>query len=82
MAYTLSLTAEDMDAIAFVGHRYFWSDALSALSEGDNHLSEAEAWAFAEAFEADTEGGHQYFPMLDPNSDLANKLHAFLVSIV
>ena len=80
--YQLPLTTEEVDTIAFVGSRYAWSDALRTLEAGDNQLSEAEAWDIAEAFAADTEGGHSPFPMLDPRSDLAGKLTKFWASIV
>lgn len=80
--YKLTLTDADLSAIAFVGHRYGWSQALSGLSEGENVIPEWQAWEIAEACESDAEGGHDYFPMLDPRSELAEKLTAFLSSIV
>ena len=80
--YRLTLTKVYVDSIAFVGNRYAWSDALRGLEVGDNQLTEPEAWCIAEAFESDTEGGHEPFPMLDPRSDLAAKLTAFWTSIV
>lgn len=81
-AYQLELTDADIDTIAFVGGRYEWSDALRHLEPGVNELTEGEAWALAEAFEADTEGGHSYFPLLDSHSDLAGKLMQLLDAIV
>ena len=81
-AYLLTLTEDDVRSIAFVGGRYAWSNALQQLEAGENHLEEPEAWHIAEAFEADTEGGHEPFPMLDHRSDLASKLTAFWASIV
>lgn len=80
--YKLELSAGDVKTIAFVGYRYGWSDSLGSLAEGVNTLAEHEAWEIAEACESDTEGGHSYFPMLDPNSDLAGKLSTLLESIV
>ena len=80
--YQLTLAADEVGSIAFVGSRYAWSDALRSLEVGDNQLTEAEAWGMAEAFAADTEGGHSPFPMLDPRSDLAAKLTAFWAAIV
>jgi hypothetical protein len=85
MAYTLELTAEDHRTIAFVGDRYNWSAALSKYASDEPEpieLSEPEAWALADAFEADTEGGHSPFPMLDGRSELAGKLYRFWESIV
>ena len=95
MAYTLTLTKADRDAIAFVGHRYAWSNALGHLYarsawEGDSDsdepitytMPEHVAWELAEAFEQDTEGGHSYFPMLDGRSELAEKLYALISAIV
>lgn len=81
-AYTLALTSEDIDTIGFVGGRYAWSEALGSMGEGDNPLAEHEAWALQEAFEADTEGGHSFFPMLSHESELAGKLFALMESIV
>lgn len=81
-AYVLTLTEADVEAIAFVGFRYAWSDALSGLDAGENQLTEPEAWRIAEAFASDTEGGHSPFPMLDPQSTLCEKLTAFWNSIV
>lgn len=87
--YTLKLTREETDSVDFVGHRYSWSAALQKLLAYDDDgepetisLSEAEAWELASEFEADTEGGHSFFPMLDSRSELASKLTAFLDSIV
>lgn len=82
MTYVLKLTEEDVGAIAFVGHRYAWSEALLVLSVGENRLAEHEAWSIKEAFERDTEGGHAPFPMLDARCDLAERLHAFWNAIV
>ena len=82
MAYTLTLTEEDIQTIAFVGGRYAWSDALTGLDVGDNELAEHEAWELSEAFHRDTEGNHSPFPMLDERSDLATKLYEFWESIV
>jgi len=81
-AYTLTLTEEEVGTIAFVGGRYAWSASLLALLPGENQLTEPEAWSIKEAFESDTEGGHQPFPMLDSRSDLLAKLMTFWNSIV
>jgi len=82
MAYTLSLTEEDITTIDFVGGRYGWSRALRRMEVGENRIAEHEAWEICEAFEADTEGGHSPFPMLDPRSELAEKLNRFWVGVV
>lgn len=83
MAYTLHLTAEDMETVQFVGNRYSWADAiLDHCEEGDNEIPEHVAWELQGRFEEDTEGGHSYFPMLDGRSDLAEKLYNFMMSIV
>lgn len=82
MTYKLNLTHDDIQTIAFVGHRYCWSEALWHLDDGEHDISELEAWAIREAFEADTEGGHSPFPMLDPRSELADKLYRLWDSIV
>lgn len=83
MAYTLELTAQDIDTALFVGDRYCWSAALTRLcEEGRNELAEPDAWTLREAFEADTESGHSLFPMLDSRSELADKLVSFLDRIV
>lgn len=80
--YHLTLQAEDFDTIAFVGERYWWSQALMWFGEGTTPLTEAKAWELKEKFERDTEGGHQMFPMLDPDSRLGKELHRFLEAIV
>lgn len=88
--YTLTLDAQDLETISFIGHRYCWSEKLSRMSyfgeEQENgsvvfKFPENIAWEIVDAFDADTEGGHQYFPMLDPRCDLARKLFAFLASV-
>lgn len=80
--YTLTLTKEEADDIHFVGHRYCWSNALSWVAEGENEFTEAEAWEVRDAFDADTEGGHSMFPMLDSRSELCKKLLKFYEEIV
>lgn len=83
MAYKLTLTDADFDTALFVGDRYAWSAALIRLADiGENDLSEPDAWDLRDAFESDTEGGHSLFPMLDPRSDLAQRLVSFMDSIV
>lgn len=75
--YHLRITAREAQTIDHVGGRYEWSDALigAGLNLEDEHdIPEFVAWNLADAFEADTEGGHLPFPMLDPNSTLYEKL--------
>lgn len=82
MAYKLNLTESDFETILFVGDRYHWSDACRMLlSEGDNDVSECDAWDLRDAFEADTEGGHSPFPML-ADCELRDKLVSFWDSII
>jgi len=82
-AYTLKLTAQDMEFARFVGDRYSWSAALIRLcEEGENKISESDAWSLAEAFAEDAEGGHQPFPLLSDRSDLYSKLLDFWSVIV
>jgi hypothetical protein len=80
--YILEMTQDDLDTIGFVGNRYAWSESISHLSEGTNDISESEAWGIKEAIEADMEGGHDAFPMLDPRSDLCDKLYNFYEEII
>ncbi len=83
--YRLTLTDDDCNTIRFVGGRYEWSNALLAEGlgiPGEHEIPEHVAWSLNEAFEADTEGGHSYFPMLDSRSDLAHKLYTFMDAIV
>lgn len=82
MSYKLTLTQEDIDTIAFVGNRYCWSSALFGLSVGENNIPEHGAWKIDSAFKRDTEGGHGFFPMLDPYSKLTYKLFAFMDKII
>jgi len=82
--YRLDLTEGDLDTIGFVGNRYGWSDSLIkvGVSEGANELTESEAWGVADGIESDCEGGHDGYPMLDPRSDLCEKIHNLYLSIV
>jgi hypothetical protein len=87
--YNIDLTDDEAETIDFVGYRYEWSSALQNLLSFDEdgnvlpvRLTESEAWNLRDAFELDTEGGHSFFPMLDPSSELARKLHAFMERIV
>jgi len=80
--YTLNLTSEDVSTIAWVGHRYGWSEILSPYGEGENEIPEHKAWEIVSHFEIDTFGGHQFFPCLDHESELAGKLFAFMDSII
>ena len=84
MSYTLILTEDDIETIAFVGHRYCWSDQLLSIGveAGENTISEPDAWLFSEAMDADMDGGHSGFPMLDPRSELIDKLIQFWQDIV
>lgn len=85
--YIIEITRSESDSIDFVGYRYSWSQALQDFLSYDDdgnpeklELSEADAWALKEAFNADTEGGHSMFPMLGP-SPLRDKLVAFYDSV-
>lgn len=81
--YKLELTHADVEAIAMVGNRYHWSAALEQLTgPGINELAEHEAWQLRDAFEADMEGGHSPFPLLNPDSLLSAKLYRLWDSIV
>ena len=81
--YKLELTEREMSDIHFVGYRYSWSDTLDRhCIAGLNEIPEHVAWEIRDAFDADTEGGHSMFPMLDSRSELADKLYAFYDSIV
>ena len=82
MPYTLTLTAEDVQTIQFVGGRYGWSHSLRGMETGTNEISEADAWEIKDAITEDTFGGHSLFPMLDHRSDLASNLLDLLDSIV
>ena len=81
--YKLELTAEDMETIQFVGHRYSWSQTLiDNCVEGTNNIPEHVAWEIAEECFNDTKGGHSFFPMLDHASELAGNLFDFLDGII
>ena len=79
--YNLTLTADDVSAIAFIGYRYEWSNVLLEYDVGDNEIIGWKAWAIRNAIEDDMEGGHNAFPMLDPHSDLAAKLATLYLEI-
>lgn len=80
--YKLVLTEEDLNTIAFCSNSYSWAYALYPYELGENNIPEHEAWEIKDAFEEDMKGGHSIFPMLNPNSDLYNKLIEFYNSIV
>jgi hypothetical protein len=80
--YQLNLTEEDIKTIAFVGGRYCWSEAMRHLTVGVNLIPEHEAWEIFEAIELDTVGRHDPLPMLDPRSELAEKINDFINCIV
>lgn len=80
--YRLTLTADDVSAIEFAAGRYAWATQLFGLTAGENRLTESEAWDIKSACEDDGEGGHSMFPLLDPRSELAEKLRTFLERIV
>lgn len=83
--YILTIDTDGADAIAFSGYRYQWSATLESLgyaTEGTHEIPEHEAWELSEAFEADTEGGHSYFPLLAHDSTLAENLFSLIEEIV
>ena len=83
MTYELNISEDEMSAVCFSGGRYEWSRALLFyLVEGHNEITEPIAWELAEAFKADTEGGHDPFPLLAPDCKLYQKLSYFWDSIV
>ena len=81
--YRLDLTEEDIDTIEFVGNRYGWSSNLIqvGISEGVNEFTDSEAWYIKQGIEADMEGGHDGYPMLDTSSDLCEKIHNLYLEI-
>ena len=79
--YTLTLTKNDVETIAWVGYRYCWSDVLAGLTVGENGLEEYEAWEIVDAFRLDTEGGHSPFPCL-ADGNLKDKLYTFWNEVV
>lgn len=79
VVYTLILTEREADAVRWVGGRYCWSDALlsylyRAESDEGVGLTQEDMDHLKSQFDADTEGGHNYFPCLDPGSSLCRKL--------
>lgn len=81
--HTLHLTKSDMATLLWVNNRYAWSEALLTIAhQGHNKISEPNAWALQDAFQADTAGDHSFFPCLDQGSSLASKLHKFMEKIV
>lgn len=85
MCYRLTLTEADAGTIAFVGHRYDWSATLLRLGyaePGEHDVPEPDAWQIREGIDADCEGGHSPFPLLDPRSALAAELARFYEAIV
>lgn len=45
-------------------------------------ICEGDAWEFQSAVEEDMEGGHSAFPLLDPHSDLAERLTKLYMEVV
>jgi len=80
--YQLELTENDIKTIAFVGNRYQWSSVLQNMNAGNNDIPEHIAWDIKSSIEADMEGGHDAFPMLDTRSELCDKLYNLYQSII
>lgn len=82
MAYKLTLTQGEIDAIDFAGYRYGWSSCLQNIGvvEGDNDIAEHEAWELQAYIEEDTEEGRTCIPLAAP--EFASKLWAFCDQIV
>ena len=80
--YVLNLNESDLDTISFVGNRYGWSESIINLGKGDNHVRESDAWTIKDAIDSDMDGGHNAFPMLDPQSELFAKMYKFYNEIV
>jgi len=77
--YTLNLTYDEYETIAFIGGRYSWSEALMRhCGPGANHIPEHIAWKIGEAIEEDD----GLLPLLDVDSDLYRKVITFWQSIV
>ena len=72
----ITFTDSDINTICWVSDMYCWSTALGkyVFSPGELELSLEEADDLVEEFICDTEGGHDYFPCLNPASELAAKL--------
>lgn len=76
--YKLSLNKYEWRTLKTVGHRYSWSSTLLKYCvEGENKLTEEQAWSIKLAFQADSQGKHGMFPMLSPGSYLRTKLLDF-----
>lgn len=81
--YTFNMTREAIATLQHVGGRYGWSDEWPfAYEVGEDTCEEHEIWEWADAVEADTEGGHSPFPMLDTSSDFGQAVLALYESIV
>lgn len=81
MGYRIRITDEEWESLDYIGERYDYANVLTdALTETDTEgvyeLSEADAWEFAEAVEA--EDGH--LPLL--GGSLADRVQALLDNIV
>lgn len=81
-AYLLTLTEQDVETIARVGSKQFWSGSLCFLIAGDNILTWVEARRIREAIEADMVTGHNAYPGILTTSTLCTKLHNLYQSIV
>lgn len=82
--FTLHFTESEWKTIRFVGGRYSWSEALLAFDGeiAEFELSHEQANDIATAIESDTEGGHEYLPMLSGGSALYSKIMKFYYSVV
>ena len=69
MAYTLTLTADDIRAIDFAGDRYYWSSVLLEFGvvEGDNILAEHQAWDLEGYINEDTQDRRTHIPLAAPS---------------
>lgn len=73
----ITFSKEDIDTITWVGDSYSWASIMSkyVFEDGEEVVfSDSDVQVIAEEFDSDTEGGHNYFPLLNPASELAEKL--------
>lgn len=80
--YSITMTKNDFDAIAFAMGRYQWAEALNSITskEGINKLTEVQAWYLKDAVDQDLEGGHHSLPLC--GESLESRIFSLIYSIV
>jgi hypothetical protein len=86
-AYEAEISDQDLRALEFAEGRYGWASIIDHVEEEDDgtvwiRMRESDAWRWRDEVDEDMEGGHDAFPLLDTQSELANTLYDLYQGIV